>query len=68
MKEIYTSGKRGAVVCIEIEESEHSIVASADAEKITESPMKKALKREYPQHVFSTRIERGYIIAQADAP
>lgn len=63
MKEIYTSGKRGAVVCIEIDDFGAFGIASADAEKITPAQMTKALKNEYPNSQIAIREDRGYIFA-----
>lgn len=51
-REIWTTGRRGSVVCINVLVYPHSIVATADAQGITERMMEKALNREFPRHTF----------------
>lgn len=66
-KEIQTTGKRGATVCITIDKLRNGIlIASANSERITERQFEKALAREHPRHTFYLRTEHGYYIAQAD--
>ena len=66
-KEIWTIGRRQALVCVTAIEYENgAIVASAEDDKITDAQLRRALKREYPHHTFYAHRRDGYIYAQAD--
>lgn len=51
-REIWAKGRRSGVACVTATVYEHSIVATADGEHITERQMEKALNREFPRHTF----------------
>jgi hypothetical protein len=51
-REIWTAGRRGSPACIAVTIYEHSVVATADAATITEAMMRRALRREFPEHTF----------------
>lgn len=73
MKEytIHTQGRRGCIAAIEVSIYEHSIVVTAENDKLTPAMMHKALRREFPNHTFYTNnrggaSDRGYLRADAD--
>lgn len=51
-RELWTTGRRGCVACVQVAIYPHSIVATAEPDHITERMMKKALNREFPRHIF----------------
>lgn len=65
-RQIWTTGRRSAVVCITATVYENSIMATTEADKITEHQMSKALGREFPDHTFYAHEENGYLRADAD--
>lgn len=66
-RELWTDGRRGCVACISIDIYPHSIVATADPERITQRMMERALDREFPRHTFYPSNKGGdYLRADAD--
>lgn len=59
-KQIWTNGRKGSLACASaIIYEDGSIVASGEAERITEFQMHQALKREFPDVEFSVSHGRG---------
>lgn len=65
-QQIWTDGRRGAVVCITATIYEYKIVASAEADQITAAMMVRALHREFPRHTFHINEECEFLFAVAD--
>jgi len=65
-RELWINGRRGCTACMTVTIYEHSIVATADPDKITESAMKRALRREFPEHTFYTGNGADYLRVDAD--
>lgn len=59
IQEIWTTGRRGCVACIQASIYENSVVASAEPDHITERQMEKALRREFPGYQFQISKGRG---------
>ncbi|MBU1621838.1 MAG: hypothetical protein KJ604_20470 [Gammaproteobacteria bacterium] len=66
--QLFTTGRRGCVACIDITIYPNSIIAFAELAKLTPAMMSKALKRRFPSHTFYTPAQgnRQYIRTDAD--
>ena len=65
-RELWINGRRGCNACVTVTIYKHSIVATAEPDKVTVGAMKRALRREFPEHTFYTSNGADYLRVDAD--
>ena len=66
-REIWTTGRQQCSINVSVIIYPNTIVATADADHITQHQMRQTLSREFPQHSFIFNNQGGRYTIRADA-